>query len=1151
MIIHKLRIKNINSLAGEWIIDFSDKAYASNRIFAITGDTASGKTSILDAICYALYGQTPRQSSVSKTVNEIMTRGESECEAEVTFETNRGIFRALRGQRRARNKADGKLQLPYCALADVAAGKDIVSGENVTKQYNEEIVRCIGLNYEQFTKAVLLAQGSFSAFLKDKPSKRAEILEKLTNSEIYQKMSAYTFEHLGDMQREHDGKQNRIDALHVLGSDERAALAEKAENAQSDILMLEGDIKTLEGLLAWRKKLIETETECNRLRAQQSQIDEDIRNFLPDKMRLDNAAKANTLRDKTHQYEKLCKDFDQFARDMTDLEAETECCAEKLQIVAGEKMRAEADLNEAKSRFDSIIDPKLRDMRRLFQAIAEAKNEFGRQDAICKEKNAHLEKCRKQFDIAKERVARYLGKKAECDRDLAKYPNGEALSESYSGICEKIRRLGELLEQGQNKRKSLDEYNKNLVRIESELAAADAQCKKLSDEAAIWENKKNALDASIENRLAGKSIDEIRGEIEDYRNRIEEFKQFDAFSAERSLLKDGARCPLCGSLDHPGISKETTDKTIRELQEKLENAEKIVADDAKDKNARIECKNALIEKQSELDRCQNRADGLKNMCDAEKLRIAEIENERKDLLAKYCDERDKIREELTRIGEEDAARAMQSPKSCLEALGNRYNHYKSIKESCAGLEAEKTEADTAFARDQSLFEAAQKAFDEAAAILSDRRQKLAGFETEMRDKYGDADPETEEKREKAQIECLNYSFEKKRNEEIDLNTSRERLKTKCENLCRMREKTIEERDICQTELLSSQTKLGFASLEDLKAAMMPDSDVEALQSRDRTLREAKIKIAAQRENKDRDYALLRAQNCSEMMLPDIERSLDEKKRLRDDKNKTLGGIREKLAGDGAQAKLRDDLMADLEKHKLLLDHWKELNELIGSKTGSKFRNFAQSLTFEHLLRNANGYLEQFNDRYVLVNRTMAECMRLDISKFKEMAGEDPDEESPAAGGGETAQTSETQAKKQSKKKTKISDDAKNSPDDALSFLIIDKYQDCAMRPISNLSGGETFIVSLALALGLADMASNNTQIDTLFLDEGFGTLDNETLHAVIATLNRLVGDCAQKRLGIISHVEDLKQAIETQIAVTPLGGGRSRLDGPGISGGGA
>ena len=90
MKIRKLRFKNINSLAGEWTIDFADPEFASNRIFAITGETASGKTTILDAICYALYGVTPRQKSISNKNNEIMTRGTGECFAELTFETNNG-----------------------------------------------------------------------------------------------------------------------------------------------------------------------------------------------------------------------------------------------------------------------------------------------------------------------------------------------------------------------------------------------------------------------------------------------------------------------------------------------------------------------------------------------------------------------------------------------------------------------------------------------------------------------------------------------------------------------------------------------------------------------------------------------------------------------------------------------------------------------------------------------------------------------------------------------------------------------------------------------------------------------------------------------------------------------------------------------------
>ena len=117
-----VRFKNLNSLVGEWQIDFTHPAYASDGIFAITGPTGAGKTTIMDAVCLALYGSTPRLNKVTKSGNEIMSRQTGECFAEVTFETGKGRYRCHWSQRRARKKPDGELQQARHEIADADTG---------------------------------------------------------------------------------------------------------------------------------------------------------------------------------------------------------------------------------------------------------------------------------------------------------------------------------------------------------------------------------------------------------------------------------------------------------------------------------------------------------------------------------------------------------------------------------------------------------------------------------------------------------------------------------------------------------------------------------------------------------------------------------------------------------------------------------------------------------------------------------------------------------------------------------------------------------------------------------------------------------------------------------------------------------------------
>ena len=171
--------------------------------------------------------------------------------------------------------------------------------------------------------------------------------------------------------------------------------------------------------------------------------------------------------------------------------------------------------------------------------------------------------------------------------------------------------------------------------------------------------------------------------------------------------------------------------------------------------------------------------------------------------------------------------------------------------------------------------------------------------------------------------------------------------------------------------------------------------------------------------------------------------------------------------------------------------WSDLSSLIGSADGIKFSRIAQGITFDVLLRFANESLKKMSDRYILIRDDKNQTSPLEIS-------------------------------------------------------VIDNYQAGETRPVSNLSGGESFIVSLALALGLSEMSSGRTQIDSLFIDEGFASLDENYLELALQTLSTL-GNRQNKLIGVISHVKELKERIDTQIEVSPRSGGRSTMSGPGVA----
>jgi exonuclease SbcC len=206
-----------------------------------------------------------------------------------------------------------------------------------------------------------------------------------------------------------------------------------------------------------------------------------------------------------------------------------------------------------------------------------------------------------------------------------------------------------------------------------------------------------------------------------------------------------------------------------------------------------------------------------------------------------------------------------------------------------------------------------------------------------------------------------------------------------------------------------------------------------------------------------------------------------------EKRQSLGALKAKEEEQATLLKKAEELSCQQEAQKKVLREWEELHALVGSADGSKFQRFVQGLTFEMLVAQANRQLQKMTDRYLLLQ----------------------------------------------------------DPEKPLEFSVCDSYQGGEIRSSKNLSGGESFLVSLALALGLSRMIGGESRVESLFLDEGFGSLDEETLEVALQALGELQGSC--RLVGVISHVGALAERVSNQIRVIPMSGGRSRLEGPGVT----
>lgn len=287
-----LRFKNLNALQGEWQINFDDIGYQTDSFFSIIGPTGSGKSTILDAICLSLYGKTPRLDKITQSENLIMSQNTSECFAELIFKTTEGVFCTHWSHMRAHLKRHGKLQAPKHELSDWHTKKPITTKKNEVAQ---NIIALIGLDFLQFTRAILLAQGQFSAFLNANPTDKGALLEKITGLDVYSELSKQSFENNKLIEANLAEKWRSLEHISLLSTTDLNSLEDRINVLNED----NNEIKIrINKLHESRNNIIEIQDSKNRLQKieaqQQIQITQQIL-FEADARRLNDAKNAFSL----------------------------------------------------------------------------------------------------------------------------------------------------------------------------------------------------------------------------------------------------------------------------------------------------------------------------------------------------------------------------------------------------------------------------------------------------------------------------------------------------------------------------------------------------------------------------------------------------------------------------------------------------------------------------------------------------------------------------------------------------------------------------------------------------------------------------------------------------------------------------------------
>lgn len=1077
MKILELRFQNLNSLYGEWLIDFADPEYVSNGIFALTGPTGAGKSTVLDAICLALYGATSRLGKITKSSNEIMSRQTGECYAEVLFESQAGRFRCHWEQRRARKKAEGNLQDQEHQISDEITGKPIATKKSLVVGVIEEKT---GMDFDRFTRSILLAQGGFDTFLKADAEQKSKILEQITGTEIYSEISRRVHER----QRNEREKLNLLNAetsgIVILEPEQEIEIQQELQAKQKQETDLAGKSTTAGKAITWLTSIEGLKKEISSLTEEAAKVQSNVEAFKPERNKLERATKAASIDGphamltalrKQQSDDQASLKIEEVA--LPELKISANSQAEALKTVETLTLKVKEELKVAAPLIQKIrsLDQKIAEQAKAVSELAESCAKEAAKIDTDKQARVKEQQKRTEAEITLETVEEYL----------KKHSQDEWLISGLAGIEEQFGNLLTRQKEITYKETDLKNADTALVKAAKKLDDITNQCvirkQELKDAAESLQQGKDALGELLGDKL----LREYRTEKETLLREMAYLRKIEELEDHRAKLEDGKPCPLCGSKEHPFA--EGNVPVPDEIEQKIEALTKLItkADDQEALIKKLEVAEAVARKNlNESEKLETNADNNKK---AAAKALAELKDGLEKLRADFLERKQAVSKKLQPLGiaeipESKVSLLLESLKSRLKEWQKQINKKSEIEKQIANIDSEIKRLDA-------VIETQSTALTEKREGLKRLKQEHADAVDERKKWYGVKKPDDEEGRLNKAIADAEGNEKTARNLNTELQQKLSTAKSHIETLKNRIGQREPELQRAETDFSLVLTSVGFVDEKQFVEAKLTPEQRDVLSAKAKELDEGQTDLKARQ--KDREIRLSNeiAKNVTEKNLDELEPQFKEYEESLKELRDVIAGLKHKLSENTAAKERVKEKQTAIDAQKKECHRWEKLHGLIGSADGKKYRNFAQGLTFELMASHANRQLEKMTDRYLLIR----------------------DEQQP------------------------------------LELNVVDNYQAGEIRSTKNLSGGESFIVSLTLALGLSKMASRKVRVDSLFLDEGFGTLDEEALETALETIAGLQQD--GKLIGVISHVSAMKERISTQISVMPVSGGKSMIAGPG------
>jgi len=1195
MKILSIRLKNLASLAGEHFIDFESEPLAHAGLIAIIGKTGAGKSTILDAMCLALFNKIPRlKDSDGKLIDvdgsELLTnspltvlrRGTGHGFAELCFVAQDQKHYLARWEiKRARENANGKLQSVQRSLKCLTDGVVVADKTKAVETHIQQITQ---LSFEQFTRAVLLAQSEVTAFLKARDNERGELLEYLTNSSIFAKIGQLAFEKTKEVRLQREKLESVLGHIEIRSDEEIAELQQQFKQLQLHVQQLENEKNQFRQQQQWfeqRDKInkdiaLKKQDYDLQLKAQEniakdryllSQLETfaEIRPIVFQQQQLQKTLQqlAPQIQQKHHEFSTLTTQFEQQKTLYTQVETtlnqfqdferkhQTELTqvrkfVQERDYIAEEYKKTKIRLTQLESQQQPLIEQQ--------QQLEQSIQNLSAQHTACLEQlkhsaqyapldnglHAHIQQL-KQFIQQYQKVENTLGSIQQAQTQLKQDQN------TFNGLITQFgttQQIEQRIEQ-QSKLKETQQIHLNqLDAIQQKLQ----HYFELKNEVLTQQNKLEAVQKQAQQleqhrKKAEQDYQAAKTEREKLQQVLQQQRLLHAENIEhlRAELKHGEACLVCGSTEHPYRDDESQiSKALYALQQQQElqaiqqeqqlfqlwqKAQQQFTQSYTEHNQLQQQLQQLNEKVKTHDHVLQQHVSQTNIQLDFSLTEYDITTKMQTFILEASQTQQQLEKELLQLNQANKDQHVlhqniQNTRHQLETVEHLQQQIQHIVD-CLNADDKMAWSKHDMSISQHILQALQQRsqqLEHAESLIKQKEQinqqlnvlktNLTGLttqQTECAQQLKDIEIKGKQNTDAASqlVITMTGSAEIKANEWLQQHDQqRQQLQSKYQQVKQSFEQARQhfEQQKNALEQLKAQQQQNHDSLERCKTEItnwlaqhqnFAEDQLSELLAFSST-QEQQIRNAIQQA----DRALSEANSALKTMQEQLIVHLQSEPNIQVEQLTELINANQDILQQTTDQ--RDQLKLQLEVHQQNLakqkqfadqiqqiqqqEHrWNKISSLIGDSKGKEFRDLAQQYNLDILLEYANQQLAMLSQRYTL--------KRLDNS---------------------------------------------------LSLAIIDHDMDGETRSVASLSGGESFLTALAISLAIANMASGSMKIESLFIDEGFGTLDVSSLHMVMNALDQLQSQ--GRKVILISHIQEMHERIPVQIQVQPIGSGSSRIE---------